>query len=311
MDTYNDRPSVLIAGPEDVEAIQKSYRPPSDDEGLEEEKKEEYSALSVYIRSVFHENRDARTTSDIENKMFQSLRAYNGHYDPEDLMKIRSSNGSEIYMNLTPTKCRAAMSWIRDIMMPAKETAWGFEPTSVPDLPEDIRMQIEEHINALANEEPTAPPTPDGQPQKPSAQGAAQKLQEIHQLKRDVEDAVQDEIYKVAQAEVKKFERIVADQLQEGDWDKALSDFIEDFCVFPIAILKGPVISKKKRLTYVDGKAEEVVDYVFLNKRVSPFDIYPSADATEVQDGNLCEHVRFDKKTLYNMIGIKNYKGCN
>jgi len=309
LDTYHDRPAVLIAKAEDVEAIQNSYRMYDDpDDLLEEEEEQEYSALSVYIRSIYQENRDAKTSSGMEEKMFQSLRAYNGHYDPEDLERIKASGGSEIYMNLTPTKCRAAMSWIRDIMMPAKETAWGFEPTSVPDLPDEIRMQIEEHIDALSKEQPVAPPTAEGEAPKPTAQGAAQKLQEIHQLKRDVEDAIQDEIYKVAQAEVKKFERIVADQLQEGEWDKALSDFIEDFCVFPIAILKGPVISKKKRLTYVDGRAEEVTDFVFLNKRVSPFDIYPSAAATGIQDGDLCEHVRFDKKTLYNMIGVKHYK---
>ena len=306
MDTYNDRPALVIANADEVDEMQKRLR--RYDEEEPEEKEEEYSALSTYIRGIYQENRDARTSSGIEEKMFQSLRAYNGNYDPEDLALIRASGGSEIYMNLTPTKCRAAMSWIRDIMMPAKEIAWGFEPTSVPDLPQDIVDQIEQHINALANEEATMPPGPEGQPQKPSAQGAAQKLQEINQLKRDVEDAIQDEIFKVAQAEVKKFERVVADQLAEGNWDRALSEFIEDFCVFPVAILKGPIITKKKRLTYVNGTAEEVEDYIFLNKRVSPFDIYPSASATDIQDGDLCEHLRFDKKTLYNMIGTKHYK---
>jgi len=308
LDTYNDRPGLRIASAGQVEAINNSLKHPSlrEKEDTEEEE-QEYSGLSVYIKSSFQENKDARMSSEIEDKMLQSLRAYNGHYDPEDLAKIRHSGGSEIFMNLTPTKCRAAMSWIRDIMMPAKETAWGFEPTSVPDLPEDISLQIEDHINALANEQPAAPPTPEGQEPKPSAQGAAQKLQEINQLKRDIEDAISDEIYKVAQAEVKKFEKIVADQLQEGNWDKTLSEFIEDFCVFPVAIMKGPIITKKKRLTYVNGTAQEVEDFVFLNKRISPFDIYPAASATDINDGNLIEHVRYDKKTLYNMIGTKHY----
>jgi hypothetical protein len=245
------------------------------------------------------------------------LRAYNGHYDPEDIARIREAGGSEIFMNLTPTKCRAAMSWLRDIMMPAKEYAWGLYPTDVPDLPAEIRQQIEDQINELV--QPVEPPPqeqapagPEGQqavpPSKSNAMQATSKLQEINQLKRDIEDAISDEIYKVAMSEVKKYEKIVADQLQEGQWEKAFSDFIEDFCVFPVAIMKAPVITKKKRLTYVNGEVEETEDFIFLNKRVSPLDIYPSANATSMEEGDLCEHVRFDRKTLYNLIGVPNYK---
>lgn len=317
MDTYNNRPSVLIAGPEKVEELQEMYSKAysgSYDEEEDTTNKREYSALATYIQGVYQENKDTRSSSGIEDKMLQSLRAYNGHYDPEDLARIRESGGSEIFMNLTPTKCRAAMSWLRDIMMPAKEYAWGLYPTDVPELPPEIRDQIEVQINELVSQSSAPEQAPEGQPQEPvppsrsNAMGATQKLQEINQLKRDIEDAISDEIYKVALSEVKKYEKIVADQLQEGDWEKAFSDFIEDFCVFQVAIMKAPVITKKKRLTYVDGRAQEIEDFVFLNKRVSPLDIYPSANATSIQEGDLCEHLRFDRKTLYNLIGVPNYK---
>lgn len=311
MDTYHDRPAVLVAPASQVEeimdAISAEYRGVDLDDI--ETKEEEYSSLYTYIMQVFQDNKDTKESSGIEEKMFQSLRSYNGHYDPEDLQRIRASGGSEIYMNLTPTKCRAAMSWIRDIMMPAKENAWGLQPTSVPEIPEEIKLQIEQHINQLVEQpSPQAAPLPEGQAPPPAAMSATQKLQEVNQLKRDIEEAISDEIYKVAEGEIKKFEKIVQDQLEEGDWDKALSDFIEDFCVFQVAIMKGPIITKKKRLTYVNGVAEEIEDFVFLNKRVSPLDIYPSASATGIQDGDLIEHLRFDRKTLYNMIGVPNYK---
>lgn len=310
MDTLRNRPAVLIASAQEALEIQEKnkslYDDPNDIIEGEEKKGREYSSLAAHILSVYQENKDIRSSSGIEEKMLQSLRAYNGHYDPEDLERIRESGGSEIFMNLTPTKCRAAMSWIRDIMMPAKENAWGLFPTDIPELPPEIRQQIEEQINNLVQQ-----PAPQGQEQGQQPQGpmeAASKLQEVNQLKRDIEDAIADEIYKVALAEVKKYEKIVSDQLQEGQWEKAFSEFIEDFCVFQVAVMKAPVISKKKRLTYKNGEVEEIEDYVFLNKRVSPLDIYPSANATTIEEGDLCEHVRFDKKTLYNLIGVPNYK---
>jgi hypothetical protein len=75
--------------------------------------------------------------------------------------------------------------------------------------------------------------------------------------------------------------------------------------------MKAPVISKRKKLSYLNGEIQESEDFVFLNQRVSPLDIYPSASATHINDGNLCEHLRFDRKTLYNFIGVKNYKEEN
>lgn len=310
MNAFTAKPGLVVAPASQVKDIQdtltRAYRGAPDEV---EEEEAQYSSLATYILQVYQDNKDTRTSSGIEDKMLQALRAYNGHYDPEDLALIRESGGSEIFMNLTATKCRAAMSWLRDIMMPAKENAWGLYPTDIPDIPEEIKLQIEQHINALVEQQPPEEgPAPEGLPPKTTAMDATQKLQEINQLKRDIEAAIAEEIYKVASSELKKFETIVADQLQEGEWEKALSEFIEDFCVFPVAIMKGPVVTKKKRLAYVNGGIEEKSEFVFLNKRVSPLDIYPSASATSIQDGDLCEHIRFDKKTLYNMIGVNHYK---
>lgn len=309
MDPYHNRPAVEVVPAHRVGEIQDlMHRARGMYEDEEQEYKPEYTSLATYIQQIYQDNKDIRSSSGIEDKMLQSLRAYNGHYDPEDLSRIKAAGGSEIYMNLTPTKCRAAMSWLRDIMMPAKENAWGLYPTDVPELPEEIRAAIEEQINSLVESPQTQEMQQQGMPQKATAMSAAQKVTEINQLKRDIEDAIADEIYRVAMGETKKYEKIIADQLQEGSWEKAFSDFIEDFCVFPVAVMKAPIITKKKRLTYVNGTVEEKEDFIFLNKRVSPLDIYPSADATDITDGNLCEHLRFDRKTLYNLIGVPNYK---
>lgn len=314
MDTLNNRPSVLVASADQVAGIQQAMALDTTEgwgEDTEGSDGTNYTSLATYISSIYQENKDYRKVSGMEEKMFQSLRAYNGHYDPEDLAIINEGGGSSIYMNLTPTKCRAAMSWIRDIMMPAKENAWGLEPTADPTLPDDIKATIEEAITRQAEtmaSQPAPPPNGQAAPQGQPALDATQKLQDINQIRRDIEDAVADEILKIATSGVKRFERIVADQLQEGGWDEAFSNFIEDFCVFPVAILKGPVITKKKVLSYVNGGVEETEKFIFLNKRVSPFDLYPSADSTSTQDGDLCEHLRFDKKTLYNMIGVNHYK---
>ena len=275
------------------------------------------SSLASHITTTFQRNVDTRQTSGIEERMLQALRAYNGKYDPEDLDKIKKTGGSQIYMNLTPTKCRAAMSWIRDIMLPAKENAWSLEPTPMPEIPQDVKEMLREQVNAFSQQQPEeqqAPPQEGGAPQQPQQADvgeAATKLKDSNRLAEDLEEAFLDEVYRIAKKEVKQFEKIIADQLAEGGWDKALSEFVEDFCVFPVAIMKGPIITKKKALTWVNGKPETEKKFRYINKRVSPLDIYPSASATDINDGNLCEVLRMSGRELHGLIGNKGYSEKN
>lgn len=347
MNTINDQPAILIASSEDVAEIEAAKQTEQEEvtKAAYGENERLQSSLASHILNVFQKNIDARQTSGIEEKMLQSLRAYNGNYDPEDLAKIRMMKGSEIYMNLTPTKCRAAMSWIRDIMLPANENSWLLEPSPLPDIPEEIKDKIREQIDSFmealkaqdkadneqqaqaaqqAQQPQQAPPPqkgqPQGQPQQAPQQApqapqpdknalaTASRLKDANDLQRDFEDAYNDEVYKLAKQELKKYEVIIADQLAEGGWDIALSNFIEDFCVFPVAIMKGPIITKRDRIVWEGGSPVQKKDFIFLNKRVSPLDIYPGPSSTGVNDGNLCEHIRLHRDELFNLIGVPHYK---
>lgn len=296
MNVIDNKVGISIASAEDVMDMEE--REALEAEGWDEDDDLVNSSLSAHILSVFQDNKDARNTSGIDQKMLESLRAYNGHYDPEDLARIRATKGSEIFMNLTPTKCRAAMSWIRDILLPAMADTFSFEPTPLPEIPEEIKEQLREKIEKYlvdtseGNENPT---------------NVTNMLKEQNQLQADVEEAIQAEIVRVAKVAVKVYQTKVADELMEGNWVEALSDFIEDFCVFQVAVMKGPIVTPTKKFTWVDGQPVEVEDYIYLNKRVSPLDIYPSPSSTSIEDGDLCEHIRLRRKDLYGLIGIEGY----
>ena len=305
MNPLDDKPGVVIASAEEVVAMEDAAA--AELAELEESLEERtMDSLAGHIMTVFQENVDTRSTSGMEEKMMRSLRAYNGHYDPEDIARIQAVGGSKIYMNLTPTKARAAISWIRDIMMPAKENAWALEPTPVPDIPEEtsalIMKEVEQYLQTPQESNIGAPPD------KNVTAAAATKIKDTNMLQQDLEEAFRDEVYRLASKEVKKFESKIADQLAEVGWDDALSSFIEDFCVFPVAIMKGPIVAKKKVVSWEGGQPVVKKVYRYLNKRVSPLDIYPSASATTTQDGNLCEHLRMNRSELYKLIGTKGYK---
>lgn len=313
--TYSDD-SVQILGTKDTFAKKEA----EDNKDMENEEEDEYAwytSLASYILTKFYTYRDARRDSGIEEMMLRSHRAYNRQYDPEDLA-LMPPEGSRIFMPLTTTKCRAACSWIRDVLQQVNEKIWTLETTPIPDLPKEIIAQIEQAFTReleegvteldqanVAPENAAPQSTPNG---VNVMQSAAEKLRKLKGLKRDIEDAVYDQIKEEANYQLQKIERVIEDQLIEGDWEKAFADFIQDFTVFPAAIMKGPVISKENKVVYINGVPTVASKFVYKNKRVSPYDMYPSPSATGVNDGDMIEHIRFSRGEVYSLKDTPHYK---
>lgn len=255
------------------------------------------SSLHSHIVSQFNKARNAREQSGINDIMLDCLRAYNAEYSPAELAQMADEGGSKIYMNLTSTKVRAAISWIKDILLASKEKSWSIKPTTVPELPEDqvagIEQRLTEEFEAIAAElEGDIPAT----------------LKESQERRRDIYEAVQDEIRKEAEYAFEIIEDEIKDSFEEGNWRKALSSFIDDFCIFPTAILKGPIVTKKNCLVWENGVAVPKQKYILFNKRISPFDIYPSPEAETPLDGDFIEHLRYSRKELASFLNHPKYK---
>ena len=294
-----------VLGPEETSAMLSRL----DEEGVDVEGyvaiEPEYSSLTSSILRTFTKNRDAKRSSGIEDEIFTCLRDFNGEYSASDLSRIQEEGGSNIFMNLTATKVRAAQSWIRDILLSPNEDPFTIKPTPIPSLPEDLDSQLED---AFTKEflQKKSEVTQEGQ-QPPTPKQVQDTISTLNRDKRDVRDAVLEEINLEALEQMKIMERKIKDDLKEGKWEDALSEFIEDFCIFPAAIMKGPVITKKEKLVWEAGVPIVKEDFLFLNKRVNPIDVYPDPSGSCVQDGDFIEHMRLSKIELYSLKGIKGY----
>lgn len=280
-----------------------------DEEGVEVEGyvvvEPEYSSLTSSILKVFEKNRDAKRSSGIEDEIFTCLRDFNGEYSASDLSRIQEEGGSNIFMNLTATKVRAAQSWIRDILLSPNEDPFTIKPTPIPSLPEDLEAKLEKAFKEEFLQKKSEV-TQDGQ-QPPTPKQVQDTISTLNRDKRDVKDAVLEEINLEALEQMKVMERKIKDDLKEGKWEDALSEFIEDFCIFPAAIMKGPVITKKDKLVWEGGIPIVREDFLFLNKRVSPIDVYPDPSGSSPQDGDFIEHMRLSKTEVYSLKGIAGY----
>ncbi|MES3674432.1 hypothetical protein QC589_00595 [Halomonas elongata] len=248
------------------------------------------SSLGAHIRRCWESAKMARQS--VDNRMLDCLRRRKGEYSPEKLQAIRKEGGAEIYMMLTATKCRAAAAWIRDIMMPANERPWGLEPTPVAEVPDAYLAPLASQIRHQAAEM---------QQQGQQVDMAALAEQAREQLRQAAEDA--------AREATERHEELISDQLAEGYWDEAFEAFIDDFVTYPAAFIRAPIFRRVPELQWLEGwrpvKGETIRPEF---ERVSPFDMYPSPDATSIDDGAfIIERARFTRSQLNQLIGVPSY----
>lgn len=253
--------------------------------------------LSAHIDRIWQTNRTAKSMH--QTTMVDCLRQRNGEYTPDKLAAITQQGGSQLFMMLTSVKCRAGESWVRDVIFPESgDRPFEINPTPLPDIPPDVLQQIQQiagqELQMLMQQ--GAYPTPD-----------AQRVR-VDQLK----DIINTRVKEQAKRACARMEDEVDDILTEGNWYKALDECISDFVTLPACIIKGPVVRKGKKLEWRRGADKQLVPIVQDELtphfyRVSPFDFYPSADSSGPNDGNMCEHVRFRRNDLYNMVGVPGY----
>lgn len=331
-DSYQDKPGVVVKG---ISEIVKETVADLDIVTEAEEKAAEIfqSTLSGHIISAYQTNKAARREANMDIEMIDSLYQVNMQYRAAELAQI--GEGSNIYMGITATKSRDARSWIKDLIQPANDVPFRIDKSADPELPKAITEMIEkafaedykrleaeiEDQFAKESKPPQQPqqgqdgqaippeaaqaeqaegqsPPPEEEEKPQSALLAVKKLQKSSELRRNIDQTVQAEIDRIAKGDLAKLEKKVIDQLIDGQWNQALSDFIEDFTIYPTAFMKGPIVTTKMRMQWENGMATPKRVTTFMNKRVCPLDIYPSPSAATIYDGNFLEHIRLTKKEL-------------
>ena len=240
-------------------------------------------SLASHVKKCYDEAKSAK--ADITERLLRCERQRRGEYDPDKLAMIRNTGGSDIYMMLTDIKCRAAESWIKDVMLNAGEKSWSLRPTKEPDVPDDLRDEIIETVVIEAAEAGLE----DGQFEP---QVVKVRMEEIYEevkkrLKHQVDEAAS------------RMEDRILDKMQDAKFNEIMGEVIYDFVTFPTSFVKGPIVRRKKKMAWGKNwtpKVEEAIVEDF--ERVSPYDIFPSPNATTCQDGYIIQRHQLTRGDL-------------
>jgi hypothetical protein len=251
-----------------------------------------YSGLSRHITDCWERAKFSKT--ETTERLLKCERQRRGVYDPDKAMEIARTGGSDIYMRITDIKARAAANWITDVMLGGGRRAYELQPSKEPELPPEISAGIVELVQMEMQQF-----VQDGGQVHPEAFRV--RMEQVH-------DTIMARMREEADRCANRMENKIEDQLTAGGFEVAFREFIDDFVTYPTAILKGPVVRRKKTMHWGQGFQPVVVnDYVRQTERVSPHDMFPSPNSSNVNDGYLIERHRLTRSSLQAMRGTPGY----
>ena len=106
----------------DNDTLVKQEKAIADKELAERQNQPLLLGLAAHLRTCWDAARQAK--KPIENIMLRGLRQRNGEYEADKLAQIHRQGGSDVYMMITEVKCRAAESWLRDILLDQGSAPW-------------------------------------------------------------------------------------------------------------------------------------------------------------------------------------------
>lgn len=208
--------------------------------------------------------------------------------------EIREAFGNMPVPSLTQLKVSALNAWIRDLLFGSGGIPFTVEPTPVPELNKEIEDETLARVKEVifGDVESVVPST---------------KV-EMQKLIRDQKKHVRDAMLVAANNAAKAMETVMWDQCVDGGYDKAMKKFLQDFCIYPYAVLEGPVPEVRTNFVWKGKSLEAKDEVVYAVNHVSPFDFFWSSDSTDAQDGSyVIVRKRYSRKQLVKMAKLDSY----
>lgn len=254
---------------------------------------DQYQGLQGFIRTEWDMMRRHRdTVVGWTERLLGAMRAFNGVYDPQKLMEIKKFGGSEVYARLIAAKCRGASSLLRDVYLGA-DRAWGLEPEADPEVPPEIQQSIQQLMQSEIMEAQSigmqiAPP---------------QMRERLWGLMAKARTAAK----KMGEDQAKLAEDKVDEILTEGNFYGALAEIITDIPLFPYAVLKGPSVRMVFEVDWATGRPIMKRKPKLWWERVSPFDVYWTPGAADIEDASIIERTRLTRTDLNDLLDVEGY----
>ena len=215
---------------------------------------------------------------------------YHGILSP-DVRRLVEDLGVDAYVNLTAMKAGVVQSYLAESLIQAGQLPWTIQPTPVPDLSDSGELMVAQSVQQSVEQ---------------GFRGDLRSL--VYSLKSE---AARKEL-EHAQDIADNMMKLITDQCAEGGWNRAMFGFINNFCVYPYAVLAGPIPTRRVRMQWSGETLRPKYETFYEFKSISPWDFWWSPDSPDTQRGTgIFIRQRWTRQQLLDAAKMTSYIGEN
>lgn len=256
------------------------------------------SALAARVTSVWDSNKKYREEIGIDQEILRCTRQYYGVYEPDLADAINKQKQTTAMLNLSDVKSNALRAWVLEVLMSPIEKPWTLDPSPIADIPPEFAEAIVQN-------------TMDSFEKRLAEKQEIMTPDQAFEAASELRDQILANIQQEAKLRADRMERKIQDQLSDARWEDIFNEFVSDYSVYPVAVLKGPLHQKKKLKKYKNSSGKISISTsqkpVVSFNRVHPIDVFPSRGSLSPQDGDFIERVHYTPHSLYQIRGTKDY----
>ncbi len=215
---------------------------------------------------------------------------YHGILSPTE-QRIIDDIGVDAHVNLSAMKAGVVQSYLAESLIQAGQLPWTIQPTPVPDLSDSGEMMVAQSVQQSVEQ---------------GFRGDLRSL--VYSLKSE---AARKEL-EHAQDIADNMMKLITDQCAEGGWNRAMFGFINNFCVYPYAVLAGPIPTRRVRMQWSGETLRPKYETFYEFKSISPWDFWWSPDSPDTQRGTgIFIRQRWTRQQLLDAAKMTSYIGEN
>lgn len=191
----------------------------------------------------------------------------NGVMSAEDRERAEAL-GVNAMVNLTALKCGIANAYLTDSLTSGtSQLPWVIQPTPRPDISPVAADEILQELKTALF--------------AGGIQSGAQMVEAVKMLKKVQKRREEEKAKKSAE----EMTLLIEDQCVEGGFQRALTDLLQYFPVYPYAVFAGPYITRAPRIVWGKNKPRIATEVFPTFRAISPFDFCYSPDSPDTQRG--------------------------
>ena len=215
---------------------------------------------------------------------------YHGILSPTE-QKIIDDIGVDAHVHLSAMKAGVVQSNLAESLIQAGQLPWTIQPTPVPDLSDSGELMVAQSVQQSVEQ---------------GFRGDLRSL--VYSLKSE---AARKEL-EHAQDIADNMMKLITDQCAEGGWNRAMFGFINNFCVYPYAVLAGPIPTRRVRMQWSGETLRPKYETFYEFKSISPWDFWWSPDSPDTQRGTgIFIRQRWTRQQLLDAAKMTSYIGEN